>query len=466
MNHKDIAVGLDIGTTKIVAIIAQRSPTGHIKILGIGQVKSTGIKRGLVINVDRTTAEVKSAIQKAESNAGLHVPEVTVGIAGMHIRSVQHYEYITRSDSDSSIKSEDIDLLINGVRKIRMLPGEEILHVLPQEFHVDSDTGIKEPEGMTGSRLGANFHIVVGQIYSIQNLGACVINNTLKLKGITLEPLASAESCLNDEEKEAGVVLLDIGGGTTDLAIFKDGIIRHTAVIPIGGQFVTNDIRRECNIIEKQAELLKIKFGSAWPLQNSEHEIVSIPGLRGRERKEISLRNLSIIIHTRLLEIIDLVCVEIENYEAHGAHEKLIAGVVLTGGGSAIKDLPQLVKYHTGMDARVGTPTDRIDSQSVKKLNHPLYATSIGLALMATEKKYEERLEQERLEHEAQRLATQQLDQASFSTLDQSEPKPNKERLEEQPQSKIKTFFSKLIDFDMDKLKNKIISFVDDEDEN
>ncbi len=207
-----------------------------------------------------------------------------------------------------------LEKLEKQVYKLVMLPGEEIIHVLPQEFKVDGQAETTEPVGMYGGRLEANFHVVVGQVSSIRNIGRCIKSAGLNLAGITLEPLASAEAVLSNEEKEAGVALIDIGGGTTDLAIFKNGIIRHTAVVPFGGNVITEDIKEGCSIIEKQAELLKTKFGSAWPGENKENEIVSIPGLRGRDPKEITLKNLSKIIHARVLEIIEQVFLEIKNY--------------------------------------------------------------------------------------------------------------------------------------------------------
>jgi cell division protein FtsA len=262
-----------------------------------------------------------------------------------------------------------------------MLPGEEIIHVLPQEYKVDGQAEIKEPIGMYGGRLEANFHVVVGQVSSIRNIGRCVKSAGLNLERITLEPLASANAVLSQEEKEAGVALIDIGGGTTDLAIFRDGIIRHTAVIPFGGNVITEDIKEGCSIIEKQAELLKIKFGSAWPGENKDNEIVSIPGLRGREPKEITLKNLSKIIHARVVEIVEQVYVEIKNYGHEEQKKKLIAGIVLTGGGSQLKHLKQLVEYITGMDTRIGYPNEHLAGDSDDDVTSPLYATAVGLVL-------------------------------------------------------------------------------------
>jgi cell division protein FtsA len=311
----------------------------------------------------------------------LKIKEVTVGIAGQHIRSLQHSDYITRANSELVINEDDIDRLINQVHKLVMLPGEEIIHVLPQDFKVDGQAEIKEPIGMYGERLEANFHVVVGQVSSIRNIGRCVQTAGLNLEGITLEPLASSNAVLSQEEKEAGVALIDIGGGTTDLAVFKDGIIRHTAVIPFGGNVITEDIKEGCSIIEKQAELLKIKFGSAWPGENKDNEIVSIPGLRGRDPKEITLKNLSKIIHARVVEIIEQVYVEIKNYGHEEQKKKLIAGIVLTGGGSQLKHLKQLVEYITGMDTRVGYPNEHLAGDSDSEITSPMYATAVGLVM-------------------------------------------------------------------------------------
>ncbi len=381
MENNKIAVGLDIGTTKIVAMVGKYNEYGKLEILGIGKTKSLGVHRGVVNNITQTIQSIQQAIQDAETSSGMKITEVIVGIAGQHIRSLQHSDYITRLDSETVINEEDIDLLCNQVFKLVMLPGEEIIHVLPQEFKVDGQSEITEPIGMYGGRLEANFHVVVGQVSSIKNIGRCVKSAGLSLSGITLEPLASANAVLGQEEKEAGVALIDIGGGTTDLAIFKDGIIRHTAVIPFGGNVITEDIKEGCSIIEKQAELLKIKFGSAWPGENKDNEIVSIPGLRGREPKEITLKNLSKIIHARVIEIIEQVYIEIKNYGHEDQKKKLIAGIVLTGGGAQLLHLKQLVEYITGMDTRVGYPNEHMAGDSDSEVTSPMYATAVGLVL-------------------------------------------------------------------------------------
>ncbi|WP_073152707.1 cell division protein FtsA [Mesonia phycicola] len=397
MKDKDIAVGLDIGTTKIVAMIGRNNEYDKMEILGIGKSKSLGVHRGVVNNITQTIQSIQQAVQEAEANSGMDISEVVVGIAGQHIRSLQHSDYITRANSDEVISEKDIDMLCNQVHKLVMLPGEEIIHVLPQEYKVDGQAEITEPIGMYGGRLEANFHVVVGQISSIRNIGRCVKSSGLELAGVTLEPLASANAVLSQEEKEAGVALIDIGGGTTDLAIFKDGIIRHTAVIPFGGNVITEDIKEGCSIIEKQAELLKVKFGSAWPGENKDNEIVSIPGLRGREPKEITLKNLSKVIHFRVVEIIEQVFLEIKNYGHDEQKKKLIAGIVITGGGAQLKHLKQLVEYITGMDTRIGYPNEHLAGNSDPETTSPMYATAVGLVLNSLEKN-KKRIEEEEAE--------------------------------------------------------------------
>ena len=385
MEQEQLAVGLDIGTTKIVAMLGTKNEYGKLEIVGVGKSKSQGVHRGVVNNITQTIQSIQAAAQEAETISGKKISCVVVGIAGQHIRSLHHSDYITRTNADEVIDEADIERLKNQVFKLVMLPGEEIIHVLPQEYKVDGQAEIKEPIGMYGGRLEANFHVVVGQVSSIRNIARCVKSAGLDFGGITLEPLASADAVLSQEEKEAGVALIDIGGGTTDLAIFKDGIIRHTAVIPFGGNVITEDIKEGCSIIEKQAELLKIKFGSAWPGENKDNEIVSIPGLRGRDPKEITLKNLSKIIHARVTEIIEQVYAEIKNYGHEEQKKKLIAGIVLTGGGSQLKHLKQLVEYITGMDTRIGYPNEHLAGDTDKATASPLFATAVGLVMNAAE---------------------------------------------------------------------------------
>lgn len=381
MEHQDYSVGLDIGTTKIVAIIGRRNSHGKIEVLGMGRAKSLGVYRGIINNVAQTIGSIKTAIEQAEKSSGLPIKRVTVGIAGKHIRSLQHSDYIMRDNPEEFITEEDIEKLKDRVKKLVMFPGEEIISVLPQEYKVDSEGEIHNPIGMHGKRLEANFHVVVGRMSSIKNIVRCVKEAGLEMESLTLEPLASSEAVLSSEEKEAGVAIIDIGGGTTDIAIFKDGIIRHTCVIPYGGGIITEDIKEGCAIIEKHAEQLKVKFGSALPEDASKNTFVTIPGLHGRPDKEISLHTLAQIIKARVEEILEMVNTELKAYGAYEQRKKLIAGIVLTGGGSNLKHIRQLCNYITGLDSRVGLANEYIANDKNQILKKPEYATSIGLLM-------------------------------------------------------------------------------------
>lgn len=377
MEPSEIVVGLDIGTTKIVAIVGRKNEFGKIEILGMGKSESYGVARGVVQNIDQTVQSIRTAVAEAENKSGVDIKVVNVGIAGQHIRSMQHHGIKTRTTIEEEISQKDIDSLIDEMYRVMTSPGEQIIDVLPQEYIIDNEPGIKDPIGMSGIRLAANFHIITAQIAAVKNIYKCVQKAGLEISALTLEPLASADAVLSKEEKEAGVVLVDIGGGTTDIAIFQDGIIRHTAVIPFGGNVITEDIKEGCTIIKSQAELLKIKFGSALAVENQENEIVSIPGLRGRPHKEISVRNLSAIIQARMEEIIEHVHYEIKN---SGYEKKLIAGIVVTGGGAQLKHITQLIEYITAMDTRVGYPNEHL-AKGTEDLTSPLFATSVGLVI-------------------------------------------------------------------------------------
>ncbi len=381
-NESEIIVGLDIGTTKIACLVGRKTEHGKIDILGTGKSESVGVTRGVVSNIEKTVQSIRAAVEEAEANSGVDINVVNVGIAGQHIKSLQHRGIRTRNSADDEISQDDIDALIEDMYKLVMLPGEEIIHVLPQEYIVDNEQGIRDPVGMSGIRLEANFHIITGQIAAAKNINKCIAKAGLDVFEIILEPLASAEAVLSAEEKEAGVVLVDIGGGTTDIAIFQDGIIRHTAVIPFGGNVITEDIKEGCTIIKNQAELLKTKFGSALANESQENEIVCIPGLRGREPKEISIKNLAHIIQARMEEITEHVYYEIKN---SGYEKKLIGGIVVTGGGSQMKHITQLFEYLTGMDTRIGYPTEHVAKGTGEDVTSPMYATGVGLVIKGFE---------------------------------------------------------------------------------
>jgi cell division protein FtsA len=377
----EIIVGLDIGTTKIVAMVGRRNEHGKIEILGYGKSTSVGVKRGVVSNIERTVQSIRAAVEEAENKSGVEIKFVNVGIAGQHIKSIQHHGVIMRSNYEQEITQADIDTLTQDMFKLVMLPGEEIIHALPQEYIIDNEKGIKDPIGMCGIRMEANFHIITGQIAAAKNIYKCVSRATLEATDLILEPLASAEAVLSKEEKEAGVALVDIGGGTTDIAIFQEGIIRHTAVIALGGDIITEDIKEGCSIIKDQAETLKIRFGSALSSESKDNEIVSIPGLRGREPKEISLKNLANIIQARMEDIIEHIYYEIKN---SGYEKRLIAGIVVTGGGAKLKHVAQLIEYMTGMDTRIGYPNEHLAKGS-EEIASPMFATSVGLVIKGFE---------------------------------------------------------------------------------
>ncbi|MCH2229858.1 MAG: cell division protein FtsA [Crocinitomicaceae bacterium] len=379
-----VIVGLDIGTTKIACFVGQMNEHGKIEILSMGKTESLGVTRGMVSNIDKTILSIRSAVAEAEERVEgeLKINTVNVGIAGQHIKSIQHRGILTRTNLENEIAQLDIDRLVDDMYKMAMPPGEQIITVLPQEYIIDNEQGIKDPIGMSGVRLEANFHIITGNVGASMNIHKCVERAGLKVKNIILEPIASADAVLTDEEKEAGVVLVDIGGGTTDVAIFHEGIIRHTSVIPFGGNVITEDIKEGCTIMKRKAEMVKQQFGSAVASESQENVVVSIPGLKGRPAREITLSNLASIIQARMEEIIELVHFEIKN---SGYEKKLIGGIVVTGGGSQLDHITQLFEYVTGMDTRIGYPTEHLANTNNETIKSPMYSTGIGLVLKGFE---------------------------------------------------------------------------------
>jgi len=377
-----IIVGLDIGTTKVSVMIGRKNQYNKIEILGTGKAISSGVARGIVANIDKTVESIKIAVEEAEQKAGMQINEVFVGIAGQHIKSLQHRGEIVRDNINVEIGKADLDKLKENMFKLITIPGEEVIHVIPQEYTVDGEDGIPDPKGMAGVKLEANFHVITAQIGAVRNIIRCVEKAGLTPKELILEPFASAMATLDVDELREGVTLIDIGGGTTDVAIFLDNIIRHTAVIPFGGNVITKDIKIGLSILEKQAELLKIKFGSAMYTDDQENVVVSIPGLRGREPKEIAVKNLSEIIGARMKEIVDLVYHEIK---ASGYENRLMTGIVITGGGAQVRNLQQLVSYVTGKETRVGYPNEHLGSETKDTVTSPMYSTGVGLVLKGFE---------------------------------------------------------------------------------
>ncbi len=415
-NQSNLIAALDIGTTKIVAVVGRKNDNGELKIVGIEKVPSTGVKRGVVLNIEETVGAIKDVVYNLESKYGVKLTDVYVGIAGQHIKSLQNrgYRYI---ETNMEITQFDVDHLYRDNFKIPLEAGENILHVFPQDYVVDNEAGVKNPIGMSGRRLEGNYHIVLGRVASVNNIEKCIHRVGLKLNQLFLEPMASARAVLTEEEKEAGVVLVDIGGGTTDVAIFYDGMIQHTAVIPFGGNVVTSDVKEGCAVLAKQAESLKTQFGSALGDLEREDMVVTIPGIQGWESKEISFKSLAYIIQARMEEIVDYVMSQIESSKLY---DKLGAGIVITGGGALLKNLSKLVKYRTGLEVRIGLPNKNIHTMHLKEAKMPMYSTSIGLLLSAMDNPVKSVVEQE--------LFPEELDEDVESMRKVSSPRKEKKK--------------------------------------
>ncbi|MBO7432979.1 MAG: cell division protein FtsA [Salinivirgaceae bacterium] len=381
MDENKIVAAIDVGTTKIVALIGRKNEHGSIDILGYGRTESRGMKRGAVLNIEEVTTSIASAVSQAEAEANMKITEAYIGIAGQHIRSQCFNQPVNRNSANDAISQAEVDALTNQMREVPREMGEEILHILPQSYTVDNVSDIKNPVGISGKQFIGNFHIVFGKTAAANNLRSCVEKNGIKVKGLILEPLASSTAVLTEDDKDLGVALVDIGGGTTDIAIFCNGRICYTAVIPCGGNIVTSDIKQGCKIIEKDAEDLKIQYGSAIETEKMKLQMVSIPGHNGMKPKEISVYNLARFIRARMEEIIATVA---QIIEVSGTKNKLGAGIVITGGGSSLKNLRQLFALRTGMEIRIGLPNKRVDNQEMIT-NLPSNATAIGLMTMGIE---------------------------------------------------------------------------------
>ncbi len=453
ISESNLIAAIDIGTTKIVVVVGRKMEQGKMELLGMEDVPSTGVKRGVVLNIEETVTAIQDVLTKVEGNLNIKLEKVYVGIAGQHIRSLQNTvsRFIT---ANPEITQNDVDQLKLDNYKILIEAGEKIMHVIPQDYVVDNETGVKQPVGMSGRRLEGSFHIVLGRIASVKNIEKCIKRVNLELQGLILEPLASSHSVLTDDEKEAGVVLVDIGGGTTDVAVFYDGIIRHTAVIPFGGNVITSDIKSGCSILYKQAETLKVQFGAAIGEREREDKVVSIPGLDGWEPKEISFRSLSYIIQARMEEIIDLVHMQIDR---SGFYDKLGAGIVVTGGGALLREISDLIKFRTALDVRIGLPDRFLVGTLPEKADMPNYSTSIGLLLSAMKK-------------QTSSICEPELFGGLEPQLENSEGKKRKEVKRSWgrggKKSKVKTQEStgNLFDGMFDGVKNSIVSMFDDND--
>ncbi|MFM7399415.1 MAG: cell division protein FtsA [Bacteroidota bacterium] len=375
----DVVVALDIGTTKVCCLAGRMTAHGKLEIIGVGKVESAGVLRGVVSNIEKAVGAIKEAVEICEKGARMKFSRVHVGIAGQHIKSLQHRGMLMRDYDHSEISQRDVDRLVNDMYKLVLPPGDKIIHVFPQEYTVDSEKGIIDPVGMCGVKLEVNFHIVTGQQTAINNIHRCIERAGMNATDLTLEPVASAHAVLSDEEKTGGVALVDIGGGTTDITIFQEGLVRHTAVIPFGGNVITADIKEGCTVMQPQAEKLKVKFGSALASEVYDNRIITIPGIKGREYKEISEKNLARIIQARMEELLDYILWEIRS---SGYERKLIGGIVFTGGGALLQNLGKLADFHTGMACRIGFPSDNLAHGYDKSMGSPIYSTGIGLLLL------------------------------------------------------------------------------------
>ncbi len=369
----EIVVGLDIGTTKIATVIGEVDDNEEIKIIGVGCVPSEGLRKGVVINIDKTVKSIVKSVEEAELIAGVDVEEVFVGIAGDHIRSVNSKGVIAVSRNDHEITKADVNRVIDAAKAVAIPMDREILHVLPQEFIIDNQPGIKEPIGMSGVRLEAEVHIVTGAVTSAQNIFKSVEKAGLKVVDLVLEPLASSYAVLTNDEKELGVALLDFGGGTVDIALFFEESIRHTAVIGLGGNNITSDIAIGLRTPLEQAEEIKKRYGYAVSREMDEEPIV-VPGVGGRAEREISRSVLTAIIEPRLEEIFQLAQREIKKTEYA---DMLAAGIVLTGGGAMMQGATELAEQIFDCPVKLGYP--RVCGGLKDAAQHPCHATGVGL---------------------------------------------------------------------------------------
>ncbi len=375
--NENIVVGVDIGTTKVCAAVAAEDDLGRVNILGLGVAESDGLNRGVVVNIDRTVAAVQEAIDEAERAAGVDVHRVIVGIAGDHVQSFQSRGVVAISNRNGEITQRDVQRLLEDTMHVAMPADREILHVIPQDFIVDGQDGVADPVGMSGVRLEANVHIITGLVSAAKNIYRCIEKAGYEVADLVLEPLASSFAVLHDDEKEVGVALIDIGGGTTDIAVFEDNTIRHTAVIAVAGDKVTDDIRKGLGVMRDQAERLKRQFGTALVDMAEANEEITIPGIGGRPEKSIGRDTLAQIIQPRLEEILEITAIEIKR-SGYGRH--LAVGAVLTGGGSLIPGTAELAADVLGMETRIGRPMG-LGGGLVEEVSDPKFSTAVGLVL-------------------------------------------------------------------------------------
>lgn len=368
-------VGLDIGTSKIVAIVAELQPEGGLKVIGLGQHLSRGLRKGVVVNIDSTVQAIQRALEEAELMADCKIANVFTGIAGNHIKSLNSHGMVKIKDAE--VTQADVDRVIETARAVALPSDQQILHILTQEFIIDGQEDVREPIGMSGMKLEVKVHIVTGAVSAAQNIIKCVKRCGLEVSDLILQPLASSLSVLTEDEKELGVCLVDIGGGTTDIAVFKQGSIRHTAVIPIAGDQITNDIAVAFRTPTQSAEEIKVRYGCALRQLSDPKDIVEVPGVDGREPRQLSLQTLAEVIEPRVVELYDLVLAELRR---SGLEEMIASGVVITGGSSVMRGMVELGEEIFHMPVRLGMP--RFVGGLSEVVSNPRYATGVGLLLM------------------------------------------------------------------------------------
>lgn len=423
MNSNNIISVIDIGTTKIVAIIGKKEENGTFSVLGLGHVESKGVNRGNVLNIIETVKSITKAVEIAEKQANIKITEVYVGIAGQNIDCIVNADYLNRPKSEEEITQEELDHFIKNQENISLEPGRQILQVIPKHFEIDGEK-VENPVGCIGKRLDAKFHLIIGLTQNINSIKRCIANAGLRLKKIILEPIASSKAVLHPEEMEAGVAMIDIGGGTSDLAIYHKNMLIHTAVIPFGGNVITSDLEKAFGLTNKEAEQLKITYGKAIPDSNDSQEVVIIESkIQGRDKKEIDLKNISNIIQARVEEILGFINQQIL---LANANQYIGIGIVLTGGGALLKNMPQLTSYCTTYESRIGYPLVHINQNSQKLLNNPQYATAIGLLIIGFEEE-EKKLNEKKSEIKEEEKNTIAISNELEEVLNDTKQKEKKE---------------------------------------
>ena len=372
---KNLIVGLDIGTSKIVAIVAELQPEGTVKVIGLGQHISRGLKKGVVINIESTMQSIQRALEEAELMADCKINNVYTGIAGSHIKSLNSHGMVKIKDAE--VSQMDVDRVIETARAIALPADQQILHILTQEFIIDGQEDVREPLGMSGMKLEVKVHIVTGAVAAAQNIVKCIKRCGIEVSDLILQPLASSLAVLTEDEKELGVCLVDIGGGTTDIAVFKQGAIRHTAVVPIAGDQMTNDVAVAFRTPTQSAEDIKIKHGCALRQLADSREIVEVPGVDGREPRQLSVQTLAEVLEPRVVELYEMVLNELRR---SGMEDMIASGIVITGGSAMMRGMVELGEEIFHMPVRMGLP--RYVGGLSEVVSNPRYATGVGLVLM------------------------------------------------------------------------------------